>query len=132
MSRRTTIAALGQQGFTLIELLIIVAIIGVLAAIALPAFASYRDSAFDALAASDLRNVMVAEEAYYVEHQEYTPAIGDLVGVLISQGVQFALATPTPTSWNGAFWHPAGTMTVCFDSAGAGLEQFDGPDGACS
>jgi len=62
------------KGFTLIELLIVVVIIGILAAIAIPQFASTKEKAFDAAAKSDLRNLMTAEEAYFSDYQAYTDA----------------------------------------------------------
>jgi len=60
-----------EQGFTLIELMIVVAIIGILAAIAIPQFAKYRQKAFNSAAESDLRNVMTAEEAAFADTQKY-------------------------------------------------------------
>ena len=60
-----------RQGFTLIELLIVVVIIGILAAIAIPRFASTKGKAFDAAAKTDLRNAMTAQEAYYADNQTY-------------------------------------------------------------
>ena len=67
--RRTTKG--GTEGFTLIELLIVVVIIGILAAIAIPQFTSTKEKAFDAAAQSDLRNMMTAEEAYFFNNQAY-------------------------------------------------------------
>ena len=60
-----------QKGFTLIELLIVVAIIGILAAIAIPQFASYRQKAFNSAAQSDLRNSKTNLEAYYSDNYFY-------------------------------------------------------------
>ena len=62
-----------QKGFTLIELLIVVAIIGILAAIAIPQFAEYRKKAFNSAAQSDLKNAKTAVEAYYSENFYYPP-----------------------------------------------------------
>ncbi len=56
-----------EGGFTLIELLIVVAIIGILAAIAIPQFAKYRERAYNSQALSDLRNTRTDVEAYYAE-----------------------------------------------------------------
>jgi len=61
----------GQKGFTLIELLIVIAIIAILAAIAIPQYAKYRQSAFNAAALSDLKNVQTIAEAYYADKQVY-------------------------------------------------------------
>ncbi len=60
-----------QKGFTLIELLIVVAIIGILAAIAIPQFASYRQKAFDSAAQSDLKTMRTTLEGYFAENYDY-------------------------------------------------------------
>jgi len=60
-----------EKGFTLIELMIVVAIIGILAAIAIPQFSSYRTKAFNSAAVSDLHTARLAEESLFADYQAY-------------------------------------------------------------
>ena len=60
-----------RKGFTLIELLIVVAIIGILAAIAIPQFSSYRQKAFNTAANADLKNIKTGMEAFMADQSEY-------------------------------------------------------------
>ncbi len=60
-----------RKGFTLIELLIVVAIIGILAAIAIPQFAAYRMRGYNAAANSDIKNFKTSLEAYFTDKQAY-------------------------------------------------------------
>lgn len=67
----TTRKRCSERGFTLIELLIVVAIIGILAAIAIPQFSAYRSKAYNGSSQADLHNIRLTLEAFYGEQQCY-------------------------------------------------------------
>lgn len=75
-----------QKGFTLIELLIVVAIIGILAAIAIPQFAAYRQKAYNSAAQSDLKNHKTGMEAYMADNQIYPVGLQDDAGTALASG----------------------------------------------
>src|SRR5260370_437934 len=75
---------MNRKGFTLIELLIVVVIIGILAAIAIPKFANTKEKAYIASMKSDLRNLITAEEAYFADSVKYSATIG-ASGVIFTQ-----------------------------------------------
>ena len=65
-----------RKGFTLIELLIVVVIIGILAAIAIPKFANTKEKAVVASMKSDLRNLVTTQEAFFSDNQDYAGTLG--------------------------------------------------------
>ena len=88
MSKVSKVKRKKSKGFTLIELLVAVAIIGILAAIAIPQFAAYRARGFNARVAADARNAATGEEAYFVDNSAYLAgACSGLPGFSGSQGV---------------------------------------------
>jgi type IV pilus assembly protein PilA len=66
-----------EKGFTLIELLVVILIIGILAAIAIPAFLGQREKAQDTAAKTQARNAATAMESIYTDSQEYVVPDGD-------------------------------------------------------
>lgn len=107
-----------EKGFTLIELLVVIAIIGILAAIAIPQFAEYKTRAFDSRAQTDVRNGLTAEEAYFVDNEQYVACSGTactsgasaLPGFVISDGVQIQFTVNTDSSkFAGASCHTRGS-----------------------
>jgi len=88
-----------ERAFTLIELLIVIAILGVLAAIAIPQFSSYRTRSYNSSAQADLRNAITVQEDYYIEQDAYCMTIADLIGatysLYTSQGVTISVVGVT-------------------------------------
>jgi type IV pilus assembly protein PilA len=99
------------KGFTLIELLIVVVIIGILAAIAIPKFANTKEKAYIASMKSDLRNLVTAEEAYFADNVTYTGTLTNL-NYNVSAGNTVALQSPSGTGWAASASNNA-TLKTC-------------------
>ena len=102
-----------SKGFTLIELLIVVVIIGILAAIAIPKFSATREKAYFAAMKSDLKNLASQQEIYYSDHYAYTSSTGGL-GFVNSDGVIVGMTAVTSSGWAASATHQAlGTAEGC-------------------
>ena len=101
-----------NKGFTLIELLIVVVIIGILAAIAIPKFSATREKAYFAAMKSDLKNLASQQEIYYSDTYEYTSSTTSL-GFVSSQGVNVEIDATTD-GWSAMNTHDGlGTSEGC-------------------
>jgi prepilin-type N-terminal cleavage/methylation domain-containing protein len=113
---------MNRTGFTLIELLIVVVIIGILAAIAIPKFGNTKEKAYIASMKADLRNLMTAEEGYFADSLTYTdqtdctnPAAPGTVPWCTSTGNtmdQFRLGNKNKGGWSARVIN-ANTAVIC-------------------
>jgi type IV pilus assembly protein PilA len=118
MSRR-------KHGFTLIELLIVVVIIGILAAIAIPKFANTKEKAYVASMKSDLRNLVTAQDAYYADNNNwYAPSTGAMgTNYRASPGVTVVIGGASSSGWQATATTTLTLMTCHIDlTSGSTLE----------
>jgi type IV pilus assembly protein PilA len=113
-----------NSGFTLIELLLVVAIIGLLAAIAIPQFVAYRTRAIDMQMKSDLKNAAMAMESYFAEFKIYPASVGSIstAGYRQTNGIalvisvtslaSFTLTASAPNGSQPSFTYNSNTGTI--------------------
>jgi prepilin-type N-terminal cleavage/methylation domain-containing protein len=101
---------MNERGFTLIELLIVVVIIGILAAIAIPKFANTKEKAYIASMKADLRNLVTTQEGYLTDNLTYASSLSDLT-VNTSPGVTLTIVTGTSSGWSATASHNATAQT---------------------
>ena len=113
-----------KKGFTLIELLIVVVIIGILAAVAIPKFSNTKQRASRAAGVADLRNLATAQEGFFADANRYA-AIADTgtgpgkMNFAASQGNILTIPINTATGWNASLAIP-GNQTCGIFSGNAG------------
>jgi prepilin-type N-terminal cleavage/methylation domain-containing protein len=123
-----------RKGFTLIELLIVVVIIGILAAIAIPKFANTKEKAVLASMKSDLRNLVTAQEAFFSDNQDYAGSYGatqkngtggaGVVAFVPSSNNVIAFSSVTAGGWAGEASNATlqGAIKLCGVWVGSGVK----------
>ena len=111
-----------EEGFTLIELLIVIAIIGILAAIAIPQFNQYKARAYDTASKADLHNLYLACKAYWSDNGSdqscsTSLASGANYGFAPSPGIT-ANASGNETGWSATAKHASSSSTFTMNASG--------------
>ncbi len=107
-----------SKGFTLVELMVVLAVIGILAAIAIPNFSARQGKAFDARIATDVRNAAAGQEAYFLDNLEYSTDCEDLPGFKPSEGVEFTECSTDGVSYRMTTTHSRASKTCTWNSVG--------------
>jgi prepilin-type N-terminal cleavage/methylation domain-containing protein len=111
----------GQRGFTLVELLIVVVIIGLLAAIAIPKFANTKGKAVASAMRSDLRNLAGTQETYWTDNATYYGGVvpDPAFNFRPSQSVSITIVSATASGWSAQATAPGFTTQTCVIFYGA-------------
>ena len=109
----------GEKGFTLIELMIVIAIIGILAAIAIPQFVAYRQKGYDTQAKGELKSVYTACQAYFADSPTVTDCTLTLITGQFQNSAEVDITIATGQTMEGTTAsHSAGTKTYEIGASG--------------
>lgn len=116
-----------RKGFTLIELLIVVVIIGILAAVAIPKFSSTKEKAYIANMKSDLKNLASVQESYFSDSSKYG-AKADIqkapYSYVVSNNGDFTIESNSATGWSATVFNPAvKSVAVCAMYSGSAADS---------
>ena len=114
----------GKKGFTLVELMVVIAIIGILVAIAFPQLAAYRNRGFNVTSMSDLKNMVICQEAYFADNQTYSLTTVDLsaYGYVQSPGISSTVMGANNLSYSMKASHSASERTFSISGPGGIIE----------
>lgn len=92
-----------DSGFTLLELLVVVSIVGILASIAIPQYASYRARSYDSIVESQVRHIATGQEAYFAGNSSYTGDVSNLDGMVIDENVTVTISPGNSGDFSSSF-----------------------------
>jgi len=111
----------GEKGFTLIELMIVIAIIGILAAIAIPQFTEYRKKGYNTKAKAEVKSFYTACQAYFSDNPTATTCVATNVATTFTASPDVTIAAPNPSGqadWTTTAYHAAGSVTYTISPNG--------------
>ena len=101
-----------RRGFTLIELLIVITVLGLLAAIAIPRFTTVKQRATVSTMQTALKNLGQAEESFFAEHSVYTSDL-DSLNFKPTGELALTVVEATTTGWSATITHPTAIPKTC-------------------